>query len=149
MPPFVDRDMSDRERLLEAPAFLTLVVQETFASGLVDGVLLPFLLAAWNEIQNAGELARLRDAIGNASDHTLARHGLVGANLEMKRRALGEWHRRFERKPDGRNLKRVLRGLRSLFGSLLDALGVGGLLKEFLDLLTEAIQEQGEDIAAI
>jgi len=59
---------------------------------------------------------------------------------------LGEWDRLFRQRRGAGVLKKLIGGPKSLFGSLLDALGIGGLLKEFLDFLLEGIEEYGEAV---
>lgn len=147
MPAFLDDNrLDDRQRLLAAVDYLQEMVELSFASEHVRMPFLLFLRAGWSDILERKELDRIRTRIREVPEAVLLAHGLTGRQLEMKRSMLGEWDRRFRQRRGAGVLKKIIGGLKSLFGSLLDALGIGGLLKEFLDFLLDGIEEYGESV---
>lgn len=147
MPVFLDDNrLDDRQRLLAAVDYLQEIVELSFASEHIKMPLLLFLRTAWSDILERNELDRVRARIREVPEAVLLAHGLTGRQLEMKRSMLGEWDKRFRQQRGAGWLKKLVGGLKSLFGSLLDALGIGGLLKEFLDFLLEGIEEYGETV---
>jgi hypothetical protein len=143
-----DEQYSEKGQLLLAVDFLELVVNEALQGKHINPALLALLVNAWSEIRSSGGLDQTRQAIEKGRDASLRAHGLSSANLVLKRLALREWYRFYGRRQDGASLKKVVQGLRSLFGSLFDAAGAGPFLKEFLDMLAGSIQADGEELAA-
>ena len=145
MPEFLHGvNLSDRQRLEAFPPFLREIIDQTLESRFVDKRMRSHLQAAWKEVQATGELKRLSTSLRDAKEGSLAQHGLLGAQFEAKRQNIERWYDRFEEKARGWIIKRLIGAVRALLGSLLDALGMGGLLREFLDVLNDSIEEEAE-----
>ncbi len=145
MPEFLHAvNLSDRQRLDAFPSFLRETVDQTLEGRFVDPNMLSYLRAAWKEILATGELERLSTSLRDARETILAQHGLLGAQFEAKRRNIERWYDRFAATARGWILKRLIGAVRALLDSLLDALGIGGLLREFLDVLNDSIEEEPE-----
>jgi len=85
-------------------------------------------------------LARMRDVIPKAEESRLIAHGLLGLPLRFKLKALESIDRLWEAAKDQFKirewLKRVFEMIDAILDSLIEALGVGGLTKEFKDTLS-------------
>ena len=110
----------------------------------VDPQMLPYLQEAWKEIVDEEELTQLHDDLLEADEMRLKEHGLLGAQLEAKRHNILRWYDRLRATARAWILRRLIGASSALLDSILDALGVGGLLREFLDLLNDSIEEGAE-----
>lgn len=107
--------------------------------------------AALEEFEQQGHLEKLTDAIGSASEETLRRHGLTGAQLRFKltivrlrerlsrRSARPNWP--FRRFRMSGFLRRLIEAIDNVLESLIDAVGVGGPLKEMKDAVMHATEK--------
>ena len=149
MPDFVDNfDLNDRQALVAFPDFVHDVVTRVLEVAPLSQRLKEYLRAAWDEILARGELDMLRRRLATAPTRTLADHGLLGAQLMLKRRALARRWTMFtttRKALEGWVAKRLLSLLTKVMQSILDALGIGGLLREFLDVVTDAVVEHEDE----
>jgi hypothetical protein len=138
--------LSERQRLEHFPSFVEDTVSQALDERYIDAAMIDYLRKAWAELRDTGELERLAKAIRDAEDDDLAAHGLVGAQGEAKRRNVERWYNRFRQKARTWILKRLTGALRAIVDTLFDLLGIGGALREFLDLLNDSFQEEAEAV---
>ena len=118
------------------------------------GFALPLLRAAFEELLGDGERERVFDGIRALSLEALNRHGLYGAQLELKLAATEQHYARFEvavrsglSTPATQRLAATRQGkwLRSFdawLKSVLDAAGLGSALDEFKKMAEEAVDDE-------
>jgi len=82
----------------------------------------------------------LKQAIGEIPERSLMDHGLIGRPMHFKLRVLDSISRNWEKRFSGQFsvrewLKKIIDAIDAALDSLVDAAGVGGLIKEFKDAL--------------
>jgi hypothetical protein len=144
MPEFIHgENLSDRARLNAYPPFLDETVDGSLKTDLISKFMRPQLTNAWSDIK-ATELPNLRTALREAKDSSLDHHGLRETQLALKVRAILRRFTRHQEKRSAATLKALLATLRNLLASLLEALGLGSMLREFMDMLIDSVVEPDE-----
>jgi hypothetical protein len=83
-------------------------------------------------------------AIDRADEATLQSHGLTGKQLRFKLAIIRLRERLFCKLPKFRPFRSVIGAIDTLLDSIVDALGVGGALKELKDAVLDATEDEPE-----
>jgi|25_taG_2_1085351.scaffolds.fasta_scaffold00676_7 hypothetical protein len=94
---------------------------------------------AWETVKPRFE--GLYGNIGDINDVKLQQHGLVDQELRFKFSTIQLWSRRFLKYLDSITLKRLLRAIKTLLGSLLSATPLGSAISEYVDAIWDAVED--------
>jgi hypothetical protein len=103
------------------------------------------LQEAWEELMEDNEtmIDTIKNAINNLDELSLERHGLYGKQLKAKlilfHYLKGEYKMSFQKQHFHIPLKKLVDVMNSLLGSICDAIGIGGSLKEMKDIIYGAM----------
>lgn len=142
MPDFLHANVADRERLVSFVPFVRDLLAEVVEGRLVHENLRSPLRGAWREIEQRGDFPKLEAAAREAPSGKIIDHGLSGGQLELKRRVIERWWERYTQRPIARLLRRLLDAIDNLLDSLIEAVGVGGAIKEFKQAVANALEEE-------
>lgn len=143
-----DTDKSDQERLSRFVYDVGILLDHLVQSGtdvhgdqVLSENLLPYANAAWQQAV-AQRVHNVRFDLREANENRLARHGLLGIELEFKLRALEAIWDRYLTQGGGQLLKKVLDIIDDVLQSILEAIGASGALDEFKSVLTNSIETE-------
>ncbi|MFE3445156.1 hypothetical protein ACFXNW_19170 [Nocardia sp. NPDC059180] len=139
-------DSEDREFLLQFLDSMADDLSFIFEAGARDmppGTVVQSLWPAWNAVQQRGDIGRLIAAVRSADyDERLDEAGLSGPELAFKREGWRNARQAGLQAPSLRPLKRWLKWIDVILGSLIAVIGAGEGLKE----LKEGFEAELEDI---
>ncbi len=127
----------------EMQQFLGFVLKQTEDFGFLWDDDPELLGLAWDtfEADVSREVKRLHESLSSErAQENVREHGLVGRPMRFKLRSLASIARKWGRKAAGRFsirawLRRMFEAIDTILDSLIQAAGVGGLVKEFKDTL--------------
>jgi hypothetical protein len=102
--------------------------------------LVPAMQRAWDEMP--GEFDRLRSELNSLSNIQIANHGFTTAQLNFKLGVIAHWWQRFSERGGRWIFRKLLEAIDNVLDSLIDALGVGGAIKEMKEAILSASDDE-------